>query len=148
MRVPDGDMIIADRAAGIVRENLATEVGDFIVRRADGLWAYQLAVVVDDADQGVTDVVRGADLLDSTPRQRLLQDALGLLHPRTLHVPLVLDVSGEKLAKSHGAVALDKSDPLPALHAAAMHLELGVEAAKGVESFWEDATRAWAARWL
>lgn len=148
MRVPDRDMIITDREAGIVRKNLATEVGDFIVKRADGLWAYQLAVVVDDADQGVTDVVRGADLLDSTPRQRLLQDALGLPRPRTLHVPLVLGVSGEKLAKSHGAVALDKSDPLPALRAAARHLELGIAPAKGLESFWEDATRAWAARWL
>ena len=87
-------------------ERTQMHVGDFIIRRADHLWAYQLAVVVDDAEQGVTDVVRGSDLLDSTPRQRWLQEALGLPMPRTLHVPLVLDANGEKLAKQAFDLAL------------------------------------------
>ncbi len=147
MRVPDRDLVFDDRALGPVRQNLAREVGDFIVRRADGLWAYQLAVVVDDADQGVTDVVRGADLLDSTARQRLLQEALGLAHPTTLHVPLVRDVKGDKLAKSNGATPLSNDDPLPALHAAARHLGLALAPASSVEDFWDRAMRAWAARW-
>lgn len=147
MRVPRGDHAFDDRAAGRVSQDLAREVGDFVVRRADGFWAYQLAVVVDDAQQGVTDVVRGADLLDSTPRQRLLQDALGLPHPRTLHVPLVLGADGRKLAKSNGATALDPATPLPALLEAARHLHLAVGAASGVADFWEQATAAWTRRW-
>jgi glutamyl-Q tRNA(Asp) synthetase len=147
MRVPDAEHVFHDRAAGRVQQNVAREVGDFVVRRADGLWAYQLAVVVDDAAQGVTDVVRGADLLDSTPRQRVLQTALGLPHPRTLHVPLVLDETGEKLAKSSGAAAIDRSAPLPALHRAALHLGLDFAPATTLEAFWVRATEAWALRW-
>lgn len=147
MRVPSGTCVVDDRAMGAFSQDLAREVGDFVIRRADGFWAYQLAVVVDDADQGVTDVVRGADLLDSTPRQRLLQDALGLAHPRTLHVPLVMDAQGRKLAKSHGAQPLDPADPLPALRAAARHLELEGCDASSVTAFWQAATSAWADRW-
>lgn len=147
MRVPDRELTFVDRASGCVRQNVAREVGDFVVRRADGLWAYQLAVVVDDAQQGVTDVVRGADLLDSTPRQRLLQTTLGLPVPRTLHVPLVRDAHGDKLSKSSAATALDPANPLPALFAAADHLGLVVEPVTTVDDFWERATRAWAARW-
>lgn len=147
MRVPAGESTFHDRAVGTVHQNLEREVGDFVVRRADGFWAYQLAVVVDDAVQGVTDVVRGSDLLDSTPRQRLLQDALGLSRPRTLHVPLVVDAAGRKLAKSNGAAPLDPARPLPALLAAARHLQLDVADTRSVSSFWEEATRAWGRRW-
>ena len=148
MRVPAGDAIVVDRTAGAVRQDLARDVGDFVVRRADGLWAYQLAVVVDDADQGVTDIVRGADLLDSTPRQRFLQAALGLPQPRSMHVPLVLDADGHKLSKGHGAEPLDRAEPLLALAAAARHLGLDVAPAGDLPSFWEAATASWAARWL
>jgi glutamyl-Q tRNA(Asp) synthetase len=147
MRVPSGIFAFEDRAAGLVQSDLEREVGDFVVRRADGFWAYQLAVVVDDGAQGVTDVIRGADLLDSTPRQRLLQEALGLPRPRTLHVPLLLDASGRKLAKSSGAAPLDPANPLPALRAAAHALTLDVAATTNVGAFWEAATRAWASRW-
>ncbi len=147
MRVPDRDLVFVDRAVGAVRQNLAHDVGDFVVKRADGLWAYQLAVVVDDADQGITDVVRGVDLLDSTPRQRLLQDALGLPHPRTLHVPLVVDATGAKLSKGHGAAPLDPAHPLPALMAAVRHLGLEVGEPERLDEFWTRATAAWAVRW-
>jgi glutamyl-Q tRNA(Asp) synthetase len=115
LRVPDGVVHWADRRLGPQAQDVADEVGDVVLRRADGLWAYQLAVVVDDADQGITDVVRGADLLDSTPRQILLQRALGLPTPRHAHLPLLLDGAGRKLSKSLHAAALDTRDPLPAL---------------------------------
>ena len=94
---------------------MATEVGDFILKRADGCFSYQLAVVVDDAEQGITDVVRGQDLTDNTPRQILLQQALGLPTPRYLHTPLVLGANGEKLSKQNGAQAIDTSSPAAAL---------------------------------
>lgn len=100
-----------DRRLGPQAQNVALEVGDFVLRRADGIWAYQLAVVVDDADQGVTDVVRGEDLLDNTARQIVLQRALGLSTPSYLHLPLVLGANGEKLSKQNGAKALDLNDP-------------------------------------
>ena len=148
MRVPDGFVAFDDRAVGPVRQDIARTVGDFIVRRADGVWSYQLAVVVDDAAQGVTDVVRGADLLDSTPRQRLLQAALRLPHPRTLHVPLVIGRDGGKLSKRNCAEPLDAAHPLPALIAAAAHLGLAVDGAETIATFWERATAAWAQRWL
>jgi glutamyl-Q tRNA(Asp) synthetase len=151
LRVPDAvearTFAIDDRAAGVFEQDLARDVGDFVVRRADGLWAYQLAVVVDDAAQGVTDIVRGADLLDSTPRQRLLQEVLGLPHPTTLHVPLVVDGAGDKLSKGHGATALSKDEPLPALRRAAAHLGLDVTPVASVEAFWEAATHAWSRRY-
>ena len=119
MRVGDGTRVaFEDAIQGRFEQDVAAEVGDFVLRRADGPWAYQLAVVVDDADQGITDVVRGADLLDSTPRQRLLQRALGLPTPRHAHLPLVLDGEGRKLSKSLAALPVDAADPLPALRAA------------------------------
>ena len=103
-----------DRAMGAVSQDVARDIGDFVVKRRDGLHAYQLAVVVDDAEQGVTDVVRGADLLWSTPRQILLQRALGYPTPRYLHFPVVTNVEGEKLSKQTGAEAIDPADA-PAL---------------------------------
>lgn len=119
LRVPDGAVVTFDDGLqGPQRQDVAAEVGDFVLRRADGLWAYQLAVVVDDAAQGITDVVRGADLLDSTPRQILLQRALGLPTPRYLHLPLVTGHDGRKLSKSEGAYAVDPADPVVALDAA------------------------------
>ena len=96
-------------------QHLAEAVGDFVIRRADGLWAYQLAVVVDDGEQGVTDIVRGADLTDNTPRQLWLQQCLSLPTPRYLHTPLVCGTDGEKLSKQNGAQAVSLDDPLAAL---------------------------------
>ncbi len=119
LRVPEGTVIaFGDAVRGTFRQDVSGEVGDFVLRRADGPWAYQLAVVVDDAAQGITEVVRGADLLDSTPRQILLQQRLGLPTPRYAHLPLVLDDDGRKLSKSLAALPLDDADPLPALRAA------------------------------
>jgi len=116
-----------DRRLGAQVEDVAQEVGDFVLRRADGLWAYQMAVVVDDAAQGITDVVRGEDLRDNTARQIVLQHALGLPVVRYLHTPLVLGANGEKLSKQNGARPLDLSDPLTALNKAAQTLGLAQE---------------------
>ena len=113
-----------DRRLGNQTQDLAREVGDFVLQRADGLWAYQLAVVVDDAFQGITHVVRGADLADNTPRQMLLQQALGLPTPMYMHTPLVLGADGDKLSKQNGAQALDLNHPPAALNAAAAVLGL------------------------
>jgi len=127
LRVPDAELTFEDIVFGSIRQNLAREVGDFVLRRADGLWAYQLAVVVDDQAQGITEVVRGADLLDSTPRQIWLQHVLGYATPTYLHLPLVLDAKGAKLSKSEGAGGLDTAAPLPALQAALAHLGLSAD---------------------
>jgi glutamyl-Q tRNA(Asp) synthetase len=102
LRVPDDMILFDDRWAGAVRQHLPTEVGDFVLRRADGYWAYQLAVVVDDGDCGITDVVRGADLLDSTARQIYLQRLLGLPTPRYMHVPVCLDSFSPRSLTSTG----------------------------------------------
>jgi glutamyl-Q tRNA(Asp) synthetase len=127
LRVPDGIVVgFEDRVHGAVEQDVSAEVGDFVLRRADGPWAYQLAVVVDDAAQGITEVVRGADLLDSTARQVFLQRRLGLPTPHHAHLPLVVDAEGRKLSKSLAALPVDGNDPLPALRAA--WLALGQDA--------------------
>jgi glutamyl-Q tRNA(Asp) synthetase len=118
VRVDEAVVRFEDALQGEVRQDLGREVGDFVLRRADGLFAYQLAVVVDDADQGITDVVRGADLLDSTPRQIFLQRLLGLPTPHYLHLPVAANAAGEKLAKQTGAPPIDRARPAPALVAA------------------------------
>ncbi len=117
-----------DRRLGWQEQNVTQTVGDFVLRRADGLWAYQLAVVVDDAAQGITDVVRGEDLADNTPRQILLQQALGLPTPRYLHTPLVPGADGRKLSKQNGAQAVDTTQPLATLQAAGRVLGLHASA--------------------
>jgi glutamyl-Q tRNA(Asp) synthetase len=113
-----------DRRLGA--QQVSSEVGDFVLHRADGLWAYQLAVVVDDAAQGVTHIVRGEDLVDNTARQILLQRALGYATPQYLHTPLVLAADGQKLSKQNGAQALDTGAPVACLRQAAQVLGLSV----------------------
>lgn len=115
--VGPGSVKFDDRVQGTVRQDVARDVGDFVLRRRDGLHAYQLAVVVDDAEQRITDVVRGADLLASTPRQILLQRALGFATPRYLHVPVATDARGEKLSKQNLAPAVDAKAAGALLHA-------------------------------
>jgi glutamyl-Q tRNA(Asp) synthetase len=150
LRVPEqGDDVVefVDRFAGRLRQRLALESGDFVLKRADGYWAYQLAVVVDDAEQGVTDVVRGADLIDSTPRQIYLQRLLGVPAPRYLHVPVVRNAAGEKLSKQTGAVAVQPGDEraaVAALQDAARFLDLEVEPVDSLAGFWQAAVPAWA----
>ena len=118
LRVTDALIQFHDAIQGGYRQRLAREVGDFVLRRTDGLFAYQLAVVVDDAAQGVTQVVRGADLLDSTPRQIVLQRLLGLPTPDYAHLPVAVDARGDKLSKQTGAPPLDERHPSPTLWAA------------------------------
>jgi glutamyl-Q tRNA(Asp) synthetase len=113
-----------DRRLGTQQQNVEREVGDFVLKRADGCYSYQLAVVVDDAEQGISDVVRGEDLCSNTARQLFLQQCLGLPHPRYLHTPLVMGVNGEKLSKQNGAQAIDTTEPLKALNQAALALGL------------------------
>ena len=110
-----GPVRFEDRLQGPYSEDVAAVVGDFVLRRRDGFFAYQLAVVVDDAFQGITDVVRGCDLLDNTPRQRLLQAALGVPSPQMLHLPLLVEVEGGKLSKSRRALAVDPAEAPSAL---------------------------------
>lgn len=142
-RVPKGVMAFKDRWRGPMEQDVAQAVGDFVIKRADGVWAYQLAVVVDDAAQGVTDVVRGEDLLSSTARQQALARALGYSLPNVLHVPLVMDASGLKLSKQNNAAALDLTQPLEILQKS-WEL-LGFERLKviNIEDFWVRASAVW-----
>ena len=140
----EGTVRWSDRRLGPQRQDVAAEVGDFVLKRADGLWAYQLAVVVDDAAQGITHVVRGEDLADNTARQMLLQRALGLPAPIYLHTPLVRAADGRKLSKQNGAWALDLRDPIGALRSAGQVLGLPDLGAATVQSWLREATAAWA----
>jgi glutamyl-Q tRNA(Asp) synthetase len=134
-----------DRLLGPQQQVVAQEVGDFVLRRADGLWAYQLAVVVDDAAQGITHIVRGADLTDNTARQIVLQHTLGLPTPSYMHAPLVLGENGEKLSKQNGATPLNISHPRLALQTAAHALGLRT-LDDGVST--EHALAEWTNAWL
>lgn len=146
LRVPDACVGFVDRVQGEVTQNLAREVGDFVLLRADGLFAYQLAAVVDDADSGITDVVRGADLLDSTPRQIWLQRCLGVPEPRYAHLPVASNAAGEKLSKQTLAPAVDASAGTPLLARALRFL--GQAVPDGIErlpigEFWPWAIAHW-----
>ena len=132
-----------DRWLGTLTQHLATEVGDFVLKRADGFWAYQIAVVVDDADQGITHVVRGTDLLESTGRQIYLQRLLGVPTPSYMHVPVVVNEVGEKLSKQTGATALDTDNPLSELLRAARFLQLNIDHANSITEFWQKAIADW-----
>ena len=148
LRVPDGVVRFEDRRLDPQEQDVASEIGDFVLKRADGLWAYQLAVVVDDAAQGVTDVVRGTDLLGSTGRQIVLARVLGLSSPCWLHVPVVAGPDGDKLSKQNGATAVDASRPLEVLGAAMRHLGLEPPADAPLDAWLAEATARWAARRL
>jgi len=134
----------ADRSVGQIAQNVAADVGDFVLRRADGCYAYQLAVVVDDARQGITDVVRGEDLLLNTPRQIYLQRLLGVATPSYLHVPLVRNAVGEKLSKQTLAQAINIDAPVAGLRAAWAFLKQDdVGQVGSVAAFWKAAIAAW-----
>ncbi|EXJ16291.1 tRNA glutamyl-Q(34) synthetase GluQRS [Imhoffiella purpurea] len=133
-----------DRIQGPQSQSIDASVGDFVLHRADGIHAYQLAVVIDDAFQGITHVVRGADLLLSTPRQILLQRHLGLSLPAYAHVPLILDERGRKLSKSHAAAPVDPDDPLPALNLAWRLLgQTSLPEHGSPQAFWDLAIPRW-----
>ncbi len=142
LRLPDRVVGFTDRWAGSQQENLALECGDIVLKRADGLWAYQLAVVVDDIEASVTHVVRGADLLHSTPRQLFLYHCLKATAPNYLHVPLVTDETGQKLSKQNRAPALNLQQGLSELERAARHLGL-VIGSDSLTQFWRKAPAAW-----
>jgi glutamyl-Q tRNA(Asp) synthetase len=142
--VPAGRIIFNDKVQGRVACELARECGDFVLQRADGIYSYQLAVVVDDAEQAITHIVRGADLLTSTPRQIALQQALGLPRVRYAHLPVALDEQGAKLSKQTLASPVDNKNPMPSLAAAARFLGLKVPADLATrDEFWTWATAAW-----
>ncbi len=143
----DADVAWTDRRLGPQQQDVTREVGDFVLRRADGPWAYQLRVVVDDAAQHITDVVRGEDLTDNTARQILLQRALGLPTPRYLHAPLVLGADGEKLSKQLGAAAFDTDTPSAALAELSKAARvLGLRAAEPTDAP-ADALARWVSEW-
>ncbi len=144
-RAATGPVEWRDRRLGTVTQDVEKTVGDFPLKRADGCFTYQLAVVVDDAAQGITQVVRGEDLADNTARQILLQRALQLPEPAYLHTPLVLGANGEKLSKQNGAQALDITQPKGTLAAAAG--VLGLHAAGDTHSSQADLLAFWVRQW-
>lgn len=143
LRVGEECLQVEDQYQGNFTQHLGSEVGDFVLRRRDGYWAYHLAVVVDDAAQSVSEVVRGADLLDSTPRQMLLQQHLRLPTPTYAHVPVLLDESGAKLSKSQGATDLRAIPPLQALRQALQWLGQPVPEGETCEALLARAIREW-----
>lgn len=146
-RVPAKRIHFRDRSLGQIGCNAQAECGDFVVKRADGFYSYQIAVVVDDAEQGINHVVRGADLLTSTPRQILLQQALALPTPSYMHVPVVLDAHGDKLSKQTLAKPVNAENALSALELAAAFLGLRVQQeTHDLTDFWADIQLAWSNR--
>lgn len=146
LRIDGSPVCFDDQVQGRICQDLAREVGDFVLLRADGYFAYQLAVVVDDADQGITHIVRGADLLDSTPRQIFLQRRLGLPLPRYAHLPVAVNAAGEKLSKQTLAAPVDGRDPVPSLIAAMRFLGQDVPPGSRritTADFWAWAKTAW-----
>lgn len=141
LRVPAGEITFDDGLQGRQRQDVRGAVGDFVLRRADGLWGYQLACVVDDAFQGITEVVRGCDLLDSTPRQILLQRLLGLPTPAYVHLPLAVDAHGRKLSKSSDAPPITLADPCATLAAALVFLGQPVPGAPDAAAMLQAAAR-------
>lgn len=142
-RVPEEPVCFEDRLHGRQCETLPSRSGDFILKRRDGLWAYQLAVVVDDAAQGITDIVRGEDLLSSTARQIALQKALAYSTPRYLHLPLVVDAAGQKWAKQTGAPALDHAQARTNLHRALALLGLQSDPQTPCHRQLDESLRQW-----
>lgn len=144
---PDRTIEVRDRIQGPIRQNLQREVGDFVIRRADGFHAYQLAVVLDDAWQAINQAVRGADLLDSTPRQYYLQRLLKLPQPGYAHLPLAIDKAGRKLSKQHRDAPVDTRRPLDALLQALAFLGQPMPPARplSLDDFWRWAIAEW--RW-
>jgi glutamyl-Q tRNA(Asp) synthetase len=145
IRVPDRVIEFDDRHQGRISQDVSREVGDFVLRRRDGLFAYQLAVVVDDSDQGITDVVRGGDLLLSTPRQILLQQLLGVTTPAYLHIPVATDAQGLKLSKQTLAAPVDPARPGDALARALSFLGQEVRDADSPSEILTAAARSWKA---
>jgi glutamyl-Q tRNA(Asp) synthetase len=145
LRVDDVQIAIDDRIHGRILQQLAVDVGDFVLRRADGMHAYQLAVVVDDAAAGIDSIVRGADLLMSTPRQVYLQRLLGLPQPSYAHLPVAVDIDGRKLSKTLASAPVDPEHPLPALLRAWCFLGQAPlpETVGSVREFWQQALPAW-----
>jgi glutamyl-Q tRNA(Asp) synthetase len=146
LRVEPGRVSFSDRIQGIYRQDVALAVGDVVLRRRDQIFAYLLAVVVDDAAQGVTHVVRGADLLDNTPRQIYLQQALELPRPRYAHVPVLTEPDDAKLAKSRRSASLEEAGALPQLLAAFALLGQGPPASlarASIAEAWGWAIRSW-----
>jgi glutamyl-Q tRNA(Asp) synthetase len=145
LRLPNRVVTFTDRWFGQQQENLAHDCGDIVLKRADGFWAYHLAVVVDDIEAGVTHVVRGADLLRSTPRQLFLYECLQKKVPSHLHVPIVTNEAGSKLSKQTRAAAVNPHRGLAELELAAHHLGLGLQT-HSLAQFWRKAPAAWEQR--
>ena len=142
-RAPEAAITFEDRVQGLIVQKVAREIGDFVLKRRDGLHAYQLAVVVDDAGQGITDIVRGADLLWSTPRQLALQQWLGYPPPRYLHVPVAANARGEKLSKQTHAAAIDTLPPQEALARAFAFLGQPAQEPSSPQEMLRAAAAAW-----
>ncbi len=140
---PPSLVTFRDRHCGPFTQDVAREVGDFVLRRADGLWAYQLAVVVDDADQGITHVVRGRDLLDNTPRQILLQRALNAPTPSYLHIDLITGENGQKLSKQNKAKAVPTNEPLATIESLWSVMGYPRIGADSLDAFLDCACRIW-----
>lgn len=146
LRTQGARVEFSDRIQGRIVHDIERQIGDFVLKRADGQYAYQLAVVADDAAQGITDVVRGADLLDSTPRQIWLQQQLGYTTPRYAHLPVAVNVVGEKLSKQTLARAIDTALPVPLLNTALEFLgqpQIEDCAPEDTASFWKRAIAGW-----